>query len=144
MDVDHFEAVGTEIFEAVPDARRRDQYVARACRHSPVVQREALTIPVAARAEVAKLLEDASAVFFLPLPDLFKKGIAPKLFAGLSLFLVELAFDDGLRRDPSVVGAWSWMVASRGMAGRTSGAPSQPPRQARPSVRPVPNAPASR
>ena len=71
----------------------------------PIVQRETLTVPVAARAQPPYLAGDAAVLFVLPGPAGLQKALATQLLAAGS-FVAQLAFDLKLRRDAGVVSAW--------------------------------------
>ena len=70
-----------------------------------LVEREALPRPVAGGAEALQLLDDRAAQFRLPGPDALQKFLAAQVAAARLLPLHELALDDHLRRDASVVRA---------------------------------------
>src|SRR5690606_37530493 len=69
------------------------------------VHRELLAAPVHRAAEAAELAGDRAAAFGLPLPDLLDEFFAGVVGA-LVLPLFELAFDDHLRGDAGVIGAY--------------------------------------
>ena len=68
----------------------------------PLVQREALALPVAGGAEAAMLILDAALVAAHPVPDALDERLAPDLMAVCPLF-GQLALDHGLRGDAGVV-----------------------------------------
>ncbi len=70
------------------------------------VHREALARPVARRAELFQLLNDDAAFFVFPFPDFLEKFFAAEVIAMFYFsFLLERAFDDGLRGDARVIRA---------------------------------------
>ena len=70
-----------------------------------LVHREALPAPVAGRAELAELLEDAAAVKLLPVPDAADEALSAEVVARFALVVAQVGFDDYLRGDAGVVGA---------------------------------------
>ena len=69
------------------------------------VHGEALAVPVAGRAELFQLADDAVAELVLPVPDALKELLAAKVVTGQTLFLAEVFLDFDLGRDAGVVGA---------------------------------------
>src|SRR5918998_58731 len=70
----------------------------------PFIHGEALAAPVARVAEAPHLFEDATPVGVLPLPHPFHEGLTTE-FVAVEPLLRQLAFDDVLGGDTSVVGA---------------------------------------
>ena len=70
-----------------------------------LVHREALALPVAGRAELFQLADDAVAVFVLPVPDALKELLAAEVVTGQALLLAEVFLYLDLGRDARVVGA---------------------------------------
>ena len=70
-----------------------------------LVHREALALPVAGRAELFQLADDAVAVFVLPVPDALEELLAAEVVAGQALLLAEVLLYLDLGRDARVVGA---------------------------------------
>ena len=70
-----------------------------------LVHREAGAGPVTARAHLLLLLDDAVAVFFLPLPHALQKLLAAEIVARQALLGAQLLLDLDLRGDARVVGA---------------------------------------
>ena len=68
-----------------------------------LVERKALTLPVAGTAELFELADDGSAVFFFPVPRAAQKALAADFFLSDALFAHGL-YDLCLRRDGGVVG----------------------------------------
>ena len=76
------------------------------CAHVLVVERETRALPIAGVPHPAHLLEDAAAVLLVPGIDTrLERGAAQFLFG--SALVGKLAFDDVLRGDGGVVGAWA-------------------------------------
>ena len=76
--------------------------------HGPgaaLVHREAGAGPVAARAHLLLLLDDAVAVLFLPFPHALKELLAAEVVAGQALLGAQLLLDLDLRGDARVVSA---------------------------------------
>ncbi len=74
------------------------------CLGAAFIKCKALAVPVAGTAALFKLLHNAPAIFFPPLPCTVKKSLAPDLFLGKALF--PHGFNDFcLRCNGSMVGA---------------------------------------
>ncbi len=71
-----------------------------------VVEGEAGATPIATEAHLAELLEDAGFVLVFPLPDALDELFAAELVAIEIFFFFEAAFDNGLRGDAGMIGAW--------------------------------------
>ena len=69
----------------------------------PRVHREALTRPVATRADLLELPNDRPAVLLLPFPDMLQEFLAPDL-TPVDPLLAQMPFDQHLRRDAGMVG----------------------------------------
>ena len=70
-----------------------------------VVEREALTAPVATAAERFNLPDDAALILIFPVPNPLNQRFATEIPARFPFEFEETAFDDRLRRDPGVVDA---------------------------------------
>ena len=72
---------------------------------APLVHREAVAAPVAGRAHLLLLLDDAVAVFLLPRPDALEELLTAEVIAGQALLFAQVFLDLDLRGDAGVVGA---------------------------------------
>src|SRR6185437_10985581 len=78
-----------------------DEYLADSAAQ-PLVQREALALPVARCAQAAMLVLDAMLVLAHPLPDTLDKALAAQRMP-VGAFACDLTLDDGLRGDARVI-----------------------------------------
>src|SRR5690625_4460210 len=69
------------------------------------IERENLPVPIARSTEFLKLLDDDSAMLFLPFPSSFNKFLAAEIAAGFSFALAEIALDTRLGGDARMIGA---------------------------------------
>ena len=70
-----------------------------------LVHREALALPVAGRAELFQLADDAVAVLVLPVPDALEELLAAEVVTGQALFLAQVLLNLDLGGNARVVGA---------------------------------------
>ena len=70
-----------------------------------LVHREALALPVAGRAELLELADNAVAILVLPVPDALEEFLAAEVVTGQALFLAQVLFHLDLGGNTRVVGA---------------------------------------
>ena len=75
------------------------------CLGAALVHREALTLPVAGRAELFQLADNAVAVLVLPVPDALEEFLAAEVVTGQALFLAQVLLYLDLGSDTCMVGA---------------------------------------
>ena len=69
------------------------------------IQREPYSTPIAARTDLLELIQNASLVLILPLPDTFDQSLAADIVASQFFLFQHPAFNDRLSRDARMVGA---------------------------------------